>query len=629
MIRPLSLLFILNSLCSWAWAESPTLTELLTAAQQQHLSKRQEWRALLHYRPTVFGWSYKSQADDPRFFLASDGKTNPHAELAATIIALRGGDGQTPHAQCRFPARFYWLQQQGKPFSDIPAAPCPKLSTWLHDLNTARVTLVFASSYLNSPSSMFGHTFLRLDPPNQNQDNLILASTVSYAADAGAHESEIMFAYRVIFGGYPGITTVEPYFDKIRLYSKLENRDLWEYRLNLTSDEVIQLLRHVWEIKDKRFDYFFFDENCAYRILALIDVARPGTELISQVSTLRAIPSDTVRLVVANHLINSVYFRPSQATQLRSHLGQLNSSERDLISLIDESHQLPDKEASAALTPEQRAAVLETAYELIRYRAQSDKLSREATADLSYALLQARSKIPESSGLRVPPTPKVRDDQGHPTGRITAIAGHYGQRNYLDLALRPAYHDFSDPAPGYRLGSQLQFLNTELRYYLDSDELKLQQLNIIDIISLSARDRFFHPISWEAGFGADRQLTSEGTRPLAAYVKGGAGVSYDIAKGIAYAMLTGTGRVGGQLANDYLVSPGIALGWNLQRYWGSFHAEAQSQFYPGQNEDPHYRGSASLDLYWSPGWSLTFNVAQEKSGDFYATIIQGGVRVYF
>jgi hypothetical protein len=223
----------------------------------------------------------------------------------------------------------------------------------------------------------------------------------------------------------------------------------------------------------------------------------------------------------------------------------------------------------------------------------------------------------------------VRDDQGHPTARITAIVGHYGQRNYLDLAFRPAYHDFSDPAPGYRPGSQLQFLNTELRYYLDSDELKLRQLNVVDIISLSARDRFFHPISWQAGFGADRQLTSQGTRPLAAYVKGGAGVSYGIANGLAYALFTGTGRFGSQLAEDYQVSPGIALGWNLQQYWGSFHAEAQSQFYPGQNEDPHYRGSVSLDLYWSPGWSLTFNIAREKSGDFHATIIQGGVRVYF
>src|SRR5699024_6425479 len=189
--------------------------------------------------------------------------------------------------------------------------------------------------------------------------------------------------------------------------------------------------------------------------------------------------------IVANHLVDSVYFRPSQATRLRNHLKQLSSSERNLVALINKDHQLPSAQATVALSPRQRAAVLETAYELIRYRTQNDKLSRKATADLSYALLRARSKIPEESGLLPLTTPRIRDDQGHPTARITATAGRYNHRNYLDLALRPAYHSFSDPSPGYRPGSQLQFLNTELRYYLDGDELELEQLNVVDIISLS------------------------------------------------------------------------------------------------------------------------------------------------
>src|SRR5699024_9626243 len=107
------------------------------------------------------------------------------------------------------------------------------------------------------------------------------------------------------------------------------------------------------------------------------------------------IPSDTVRLIVANHLVASVYFRPSQATRLRSDLKQLSASERDLVALINKNRQLLSTQATADLSPRQHAAVLETAYELIRYRTQSDKLSRKATADLSYALLQARSEIPE------------------------------------------------------------------------------------------------------------------------------------------------------------------------------------------------------------------------------------------
>lgn len=54
------------------------------------------------------------------------------------------------------------------------------------------------------------------------------------------------------------------------------------------------MIAHAWEIRDRNFDYYFFDENCAYRLLALIDIARPGTDLLGEVST-HAIPSDTVR----------------------------------------------------------------------------------------------------------------------------------------------------------------------------------------------------------------------------------------------------------------------------------------------------------------------------------------------
>ena len=59
----------------------------------------------------------------------------------------------------------------------------------------------------------------------------------------------------------------------------LENRDVWEYELNLEPHEIERLLAHTWELGFTRFDYYFFDENCSYHLLSLLDVARPGVEL--------------------------------------------------------------------------------------------------------------------------------------------------------------------------------------------------------------------------------------------------------------------------------------------------------------------------------------------------------------
>ena len=47
------------------------------------------WIKLGHYRSTTLG-SWKSEVDSTEFFLSSEGKTNPEAELNATINAFEG-----------------------------------------------------------------------------------------------------------------------------------------------------------------------------------------------------------------------------------------------------------------------------------------------------------------------------------------------------------------------------------------------------------------------------------------------------------------------------------------------------------------------------------------------------------
>jgi len=60
--------------------------ELQTRADELQLHEEKYWRLLLHFRPSPFG--ARSQIDDPDFFLAPDGPTNPRAELHATLEAL-------------------------------------------------------------------------------------------------------------------------------------------------------------------------------------------------------------------------------------------------------------------------------------------------------------------------------------------------------------------------------------------------------------------------------------------------------------------------------------------------------------------------------------------------------------
>ena len=80
---------------------------------------------------------------------------------------------------------------------------------------------------------------------------------------------------------------------KVQAYRDIENRDMWEYRLNLTPAQIDRLLMHAWELGNAYFDYFFFKENCSYHILSLLEYADPTLHLRDHFH-FWTIPADTV-----------------------------------------------------------------------------------------------------------------------------------------------------------------------------------------------------------------------------------------------------------------------------------------------------------------------------------------------
>jgi len=110
-----------------AVAGPPTADELIALSRQKNLSRDRYWHILMHYGKTLFG--FKSQVDDPQFFLAPDGKTNPRAELEATIAALFQPDDEAAQPfVCRFYARFAWLREM-LGASDVIVRECPAVNS--------------------------------------------------------------------------------------------------------------------------------------------------------------------------------------------------------------------------------------------------------------------------------------------------------------------------------------------------------------------------------------------------------------------------------------------------------------------------------------------------------------------
>jgi hypothetical protein len=223
------------------------LRQLIDRAEQAKLADQREWHLLLHYRKGLFG-GYESEQDDPGFFLSSDGKTNPAAELNATLAKLFSdelvGRSRQP-AQCAFIARYHWLKQQLN-FDPTRLRPltCERFHRWYEDFEVQSISLIFPSAFLNNPASMFGHTLFRVDQKGQTEQTRILAYTINYAADVPPNAG-LAYPIRGIFGSYKGYFSTIPYYLKVQQYRDIENRDIWEYRLNLTETQLRRFLMHA------------------------------------------------------------------------------------------------------------------------------------------------------------------------------------------------------------------------------------------------------------------------------------------------------------------------------------------------------------------------------------------------
>ncbi len=514
------------------------LQHLQQQAQQIRLWQHQEWLNLLHYdKDSGSPSGYTSAVDDARFFNATDGATSPEAELRATLSALYRRDvSGNDHAQCRFVARLRWLKKQLLfDAATLPDVHCPDYAEWYAMVKAQRATLIFPTYHLNSPSSMFGHTLLRLDHSASIEDSSWLSFAVNFGANTNAEDNSLFYAFKGLTGGYPGIFIVAPYFKKIQEYNRIEKRDIWEYQLNLSPEEVDRMVTHLWELKEINFDYYFFDENCSYRLLELLEVARPGIELTDEFGV-TAIPIDTVKAIERVGMIESRRFRPARVTELSALMKTLSSTEQRLMQQLAADPSVFERADFAALNDERKARIIDAAYRYQRYQ-QGGEVRSDEQARNSHRLLALLNRYP--GNIMPPPVVEPTPPElGHHSRRASVSMGERNNEGFTEVAMRMAFHSLEDNERGFLRGAQINMANVQLRV-ADSGDVRLQQLDVIDIVSLTPRTRFFQPMSWKVYTGLERQIT-DGKDRLTAHVTAGWGASYSLARnGLLYTLATG------------------------------------------------------------------------------------------
>ncbi len=500
---------------SFASAESLIPANILEKIESKKLYNSKQWKRLLHYKKG------KSEIDDPTFFHSKNGKTNLKAELHASILKLINDKTDNKNSTfCYYPSRSHWILEKLPSLKKIIKQPkCEALKKELASLDVKQVTLILASAHINSPASAFGHTFLRLD---SSKDTVLASYSVNYAAIT-AETNGIIYAYQGLFGGYQGRYSVEPYSKRVETYSDLEQRDIWEYPLDLTPAEINRLILHVLEIRNFYADYFFLSENCSYNLLWLLEVAKDDVELTSKFG-FKAIPIDTLREVAEENLIKEIVYRPSKRRKILtksraiSHIpeaiGFAKSSDYDLKKL-------------EGLSNKHKAKALELASHLLQLNYAKKKVSKKHYLKHFIRLLNERSKLGDVPELEIqkPISPR----KGHSSNKVSISTDSEGS---VGLRFKVAYHDIYDNESGFIPGAYINFFDTSLK--VKNGKAKLEEINLLDIRSYALQDSIFKPISWQVALGAKR-VFDDGLDP---YFQVGAGITRGNEKLFSFVTLT-------------------------------------------------------------------------------------------
>lgn len=595
----------------------PHKTILLDDSQIQKVADELQWRRLLQFSDSGTGESYASK----EFFLAGEnGKHNPKLELVATLEGFRAAipkeaEARDAHARCRFPARFQFLSQFFPELRKLPSIHCPRLARYLGVLVPEQVDLVFASAYVSSPASMYGHTLLRLKRKGKTEGNELLDYIVAFGADTqGA--SGLSYVFRGLSGGFTGEFTTVPYYIKIREYLHMESRDLWSYPIVLTKEERKLLVQHLWELRLVKFPYYFLGANCSFFLIRFLEAIRPDWNFSNELPDW-VIPIDTIREMQRVGALQQGSVRASRLTRLQFMRSQLNSEESGLAyDLVHSKNIEPVNESIAARTEASQARIRDTAYEYFRYL---NPLGSERTKGgernphlitREQELLQARSKITKRP-LRVEEhIRKAAPESAHLSNRAGVEFGVERDREgarenkVVRLAWRPALHDLLGNWRGLDPYAEQEVLHLRAQIDADADRVYLERLNFIKVRSLNPLDSWLTRVSWRMVFGLDRAEDKAGDctdwHCVIGRLEGGAGVSLNLhqrSRSFAFALATVRAHGGAPLERNFRLgaaletglrffithSLGVLLEWQWQEYfWGD------------QQDFSRYRGEIAL-----------------------------------
>jgi len=170
------------------------------------------------------------------------------------------------------------------------------------------------------------------------------------------------------------------------------------------------------------------DENCSFRLLELLEIARPNIDLLSTFDY-KAIPTDTVRVVRDHGMINNINYRASHIEQINYIASWLSPEQKALAYDLSADTGLVSGADYKNTSPADKQKILYVAYNYLRYK-QGKAARDDGMASRSHRLLV---EINEHGDTELLSLPRPFDPiDGHQTMSLTVAAGNEGEEEFIE-----------------------------------------------------------------------------------------------------------------------------------------------------------------------------------------------------
>jgi len=568
-----SFIFVLSNL------QALSVDNLLKEAYQLQLEHSYIWKNLLHINdgePSI----------NNQDFLLSYPNFNLKKEFTMTLKSFFSRKNlDDAHAICKYPARYLWIKDALElSDKDFPKVTCSSLSKYLSLTSFEKMSLIFVSENVNSPSSMMGHIFFKIS--GKNSHNHITNDAVSFFTVIETINIASLMVKSLVTG-MQGYFILKPYHLKMERYLKKENRNMWECELNLDEFSKKLIYLHFWELKDIDIKYLFTGFNCATIVSNMLAIRNKN---YAQEQRLWITPKDVIKDAQKYGLIKLVIFYPSEDWYLNMLYEELGSNGEEIINQLNTKN-IKDIKFSKDL----KEALLEKEL-LIHYAKKEHKnnhLSKK-TFEKIQTLYDKQINYPKLDFSEYKNPIKTPDD-------TQLTMGYYKKKkDYIQLQFLPASNYLHDDNREYFSENELKIGQLDL--LINQNKVKVNQFDLYSMKSIVPWNPWTKNISKELKINYEQHYNNH--KNYGAYnISGGLGYSKKIGEDIYLYSLFNIGLGYG----DSRLYPYLFLdnGLLLYEIWNMKTTLNHQYIY---NQDNSYKTYNKFELHQSIFLNENFNL---------------------